>query len=78
MQIVSEYIPWSHKLNKILNRNSLKISYSCLPSIGKKILADSNKKFRGREIELRPSCVKHRRGADCPVFGGKCNLEDNI
>ena len=51
LKIVLESFPSSHKLHKIVNRNTLKLSYSCLPNIGSKILADASKKYKGRENE---------------------------
>ena len=78
LQIVSEAFPKSHKLNKILNRNTLKISYCCLPNVGSKILADAMNKYRGPKIDENTPCINHRGNKECPVVGGKCNLRNNV
>ena len=31
LKLISKHFPPQHKLHKILNRNSIKISYSCMP-----------------------------------------------
>ena len=75
--MISESFPKSHKLSKILNRNTTKISYSCLPNIGSKILADASNKYKGPTVDLNPPCIGHRNNL-CPVVGGKCNLKNNV
>ena len=88
IKIISESFPKSHKLHKIFNRNSIKISYCCLPNIGSKILSDTNKKYRGPENpdtnkkyrgpenpSLGKNCISHRNNTQCPVEENKCNLE---
>ena len=78
LQIVSESFPKSHKLNKILNRNTVKISYCCLPNVGSKILADAMNKYRGPKIDENTPCINHRGNKECPVVGGSCNLRNNV
>ena len=80
-RIVSETFPPSHKLRKIFNCNQVKMSYSCLPNIGAKILKDSNKKFFGasdNNMDNNKDCVGHRKGAQCPVVNNICNRKDNV
>ena len=83
LTIIDHCFPKSSKLSKILNRNSVKLSYSTLPSIGQKILSNSNSKIKlyldskNPPPEV-PKCVNHRGGNICPVEGNMCNLNDNI
>ena len=57
----------------------MKISYCCLPNIGSKILSDTNKKYKGPEVQnTGNNCVSHRNNSKCPVEGNKCNLRNNI
>ena len=37
------------------------------------------KKYKGetRSMDTQP-CINHRGGKDCPVYGNKCNLLDNV
>ena len=78
LKIVLECFPKSHKLSKICNRNTIKLSYSCLPNMGRKILADTNKKLKPEVDRVEKLCVGHRRGNDCPVVEKVCNRVDNI
>ena len=52
LKLVRRHYPKGHKLNKIFNKNTLKVSYSCmrnmssiLTSHNKKILADNERKY---------------------------------
>ena len=78
LSIVTECFPQGHKLKKIFNRNSLKVSYSCLPNIGTKILADTNKKYKPNLISTTPDCIQQRRNQECPIKNKVCNKGDNI
>ena len=55
-----------HKLHKIFNRNTVKISYSCLPNVGK-IISGQNKKKLGEETAPPPPCKCTLY--PCPVEG---------
>ena len=44
LDLVSKYFPKHHKLYPILNRNTIKISYSCTANI-KRIIQGHNKKY---------------------------------
>ena len=43
LQLVTKHFPRSHKLHKIFNRNTVKVSYSCMNNISK-IIKGHNKK----------------------------------
>ena len=51
LRIVDECFPKSPPLSKILNRQTLKLSYSCMPNMKTLISKSNNKKFR----EILPS-----------------------
>ena len=81
LQIVIECFPPSHKLRKIFNKNSVKLSYSCLPNVGSRILNGTNRKFSNvtsLNQDATKDCVGHRRGAGCPVSNGICNRNNNV
>ena len=42
LDLTDKYFPEVHKFHKLLNRNNLNVSYSCLPNI-KKIITSHNK-----------------------------------
>ena len=76
---MSESFPRSHRLYQICNRNTLKLSYCCLPNIGNKILGNTARKYSG-DVNAYPvnDCVGHRRGQTCPEITGICNRPNNI
>ena len=78
LRIVTEVFTSSHPLRKIFNKDSVKLSYSCLPNMGTKILANTNRKFLGKMETNLVDCIGHRRGATCPEQDGKCNRRDNV
>ena len=72
--IVDKYFPKNHPLNKIFNRHTLKLSYSCMPNM-KTIIASHNKQILSN-VATTPN-QKHdpncncRKKAECPL-DGKC------
>ena len=48
LKLINKHFPPQHKLHKILNRNSIKISYSCMPNM-KAIITGHNKKLLEKE-----------------------------
>ena len=58
LQLIKKHFPKEHKFHKILNRNTLKLSLSCMPSIKTKINAHN------REI-LRNTPSKNAKHCNC-------------
>lgn len=70
LKIVRECFPPGHKLHKILNKNTIKISYSTMPNMGE-IMASHNKRIlRSRGPEEKACNCKNKV---CP-FQNKCVL----
>jgi len=75
--IIEKSFPPNHKLNKIFNKNTIKISYCCTPNI-KSIISSHNHSLLAKETQSNnqePECncrTKH----NCPL-NGKC-LTRNI
>ena len=71
LNIVDKNFPRTHKFRKILNRNTLKVSYSCLPNMSV-IISSHNKKVLGEKqpatAEVQCNC---RVKVNCPL-DGKC------
>ena len=70
LKLIDKHFPRHHKLNKILNRNTVKISYSCLPNIGS-LISSHNKKIlrkieRTNERERNCNCMESE---NCPLNG---------
>ena len=76
LQLISKHFPKGHKLNKVFNRNNVKVSYSCMPNIAS-IINTHNKKVinRSDEVITTPGCNCRRR-EECPLRG-KC-LEKSV
>ena len=62
--LIDKHFPKGHVLNPIFNRNSVKISYSCLPNIRRIITKHNGKVLRGAEgAPPQCGCEPH----SCPV-----------
>ena len=74
LRLVDKSFPPGHPLRKIFNRNTLKVGYSCTPSI-EKIISSANKKLLAppKPEERSCSCPKDK---PCPL-GGQC-LSKNV
>ena len=66
---IDKHFPPHHKFAKLFNRSNVKVSYSCMPSMGAIIQAHNAKLLAPRDTDERTcSC---RRPTECPV-DGKC------
>ena len=63
----------SHALHKIFNRNTLKLSYSCMPNIGS-VISQHNKALLSRANQNSPSTTKtcNCRNKDACPLARKC------
>lgn len=76
LSIVKKSFPTDHPLHKLFNRNTLKLSYSCMPNM-KSMIDASNKKLTSQEstIKITKTC-NCRQPSNCPLQGN-C-LDRNI
>ena len=71
LQLIDKCFPPGHKLNKILNRNTIKISYSCMPNM-KQIISSHNRKIsepnepKGNTMTSKSKC-NCRVPNECPI-----------
>ena len=72
LRTVDECFPRGHVLRPIFNRNTVKISYSCMPNI-KNIVDAHNKKLlkRPNEATQQEKTCSCRKKEECPL-GNKC------
>ena len=63
----------SHKLRKICNRNTLKMSYSCMPNI-KSIISNHNKRILEESVTTEEKPCNCRDTSNCPM-NGRCNVK---
>ena len=69
LKILDEEFPENHVFHKIFNRNTVKISYSCMPNLKQKI--DGCNKSTLQKTTAPPilKACNCRRPADCPMAG---------
>ena len=75
MKLINKHFPKSNPLSKIINRNTVKISYRCSPNMGQIISSHNSKLLQGEKSSEERKC-NCRKNAICPL-GGKC-LEKNV
>ena len=78
LKILGKCSPVTNKLNKIFNRNTVKLSFSCMPNVKTTVEGNSKKILRNSkstaEAERKCSCPKN---AECPL-DGKCLSKDIV
>ncbi len=80
LAIIDKCFPPHHRLNKIFNRHTLKLSYSCMPNM-KTIISSHNKKLLSQKTQTpaptqQPKTCNCRKKKECPLEG-QC-LQTNV
>ena len=75
-KILDEEFPPENKLHKVFNRNTVKLSYSCMPSVSN-IIDGHNKSVIKNQTKTQPKLCNCRNKDKCPVEG-KCKEEEVI
>ena len=68
LKLINKHFPKKSKLNKIFNRNTVKISYSCMPNIAS-IIKAHNKQVSTSGTGTDPITCNCRRKYLCPLQG---------
>ena len=68
LKLISKHFPPQHKLHKILNRNSIKINYSCMPN-KKTIITSHNKKLLEKKSSQQSKPCNCKNKDICPLKG---------
>ena len=76
LSLIDQHFPNSHSLHKIFNRNTLKLSYSCMTNI-KTIISNHNKAQINKSDPTNDSNCNCRNSSMCPM-DGKCNDKNMI
>ena len=76
LSLIDQHFPNSHSLHKIFNRNTLKLSYSCMTNI-KTIISNHNKAQIKKSDPTHDSNCNCRNSSMCPM-DGKCNDQNMI
>ena len=74
LNLVDTCFPPTHPLHKIFNRNTLKVSYSCMPNMAQAISKHNFKVRRQNQVRVSPGCNCRRGVESCPL-GGTCLTE---
>ena len=78
MALIDKHLPNGHPLHSICNRSTLKVSYRCLPNVGR-VISKHNSKILNKTATTNPkpkpncNCRSSRKG-DCPM-PGECNTD---
>lgn len=76
LNLVNHHFPKGQQLNKILNRNTLKISYSCMDNIDK-ITKAHNNSINNHAKDQTPDQCNCRNKNDCPL-PNKCTIKNVV
>ena len=76
LKLLETHFPKENKLHKILNRNTVKLSYSCMKNV-KSIIQSHNAKIRNQEEKATAKKCTCRNKAKCPLQND-CNQKDVI
>ncbi len=68
LRLIAKHFPPRSKLSKIFNKNTLKVSYSCMPNMLSAIKAHNQKILKGKEEEKDKPC-NCRNKDKCPLRG---------
>ena len=68
LKLINKHFPPQHKFHKILNRNNIKISYSCMPNM-KAIITGDNKKLLEKKSSQQSKQCKCKNKDICPLKG---------
>ena len=69
LNLVDTCFPPSHPLSKIINRNTVKISYRCMPNMGQVIAKHNHKVAKQQVQQPLPKCNCRGGTSKCPVNG---------
>ena len=79
ISLIDRCFPTGHKLRKIFNRNTIKLSYSCMPNV-KQIIDSYNKNILKKAVQPQGTTTKTcncRRTDECPLKG-ECLLKEVV
>ena len=77
LKLIDKHFPRGHPLHKVLNRNTVKVSYRTTPNIKKLIAAHNSKILRNFETEKNPQKTCNCQKMVCPL-NGECLTESLV
>ena len=76
LNLIDKNFPKENELHKICNRNTLKLSYSCMDNM-ETIIKAHNSKIINKDHNKTPETCNCRKKEDCPL-PGKCTIQNVI
>ena len=70
LKLIDKNFPPNHPLAKIVNRNTVKISYRCMPNMKKAIAGHNFQAQKEEEEPVQYGCNCSGRIGPCPLEGG--------
>ena len=79
LKLVDKNFPPGHPLAKLINRNTIKISYRCMPNMKMAISRHNHRvqKAVEEQVQAEPGCNCNGRCGPCPLQGG-CLVESVV
>ena len=78
IDLIKKHFPPHHKLHKILNKNTVKVSYSCMPSVSSYISGHNVSTLdKFRETNVSPRTCNCANPDRCPL-GGNCLVRATV
>ena len=68
MKLVNKHFPRHHKYYKLINRNNIKLSYSCMPNMNSVIRKHNSKIMKNPASSTTKTCNCHQK-SDCLMDG---------
>ena len=67
-RLINKHFPPEHKFHKIFNKNTLKLSYSCMPNL-KNLINSHNQNMLRDQPQSTPKTCNCLKKEDCPMNG---------
>ena len=71
LRLIDKHFPKTSKLHKIFNRNTVKVSYSCMPNVKSTISSHNNRVLKKNNVATTNITCNCRDKIHCPLEG-KC------
>ena len=68
LNLIDKHFPTNHKLAKVINRDNVKVSYSCLPNVASAIQAHNTKVLSDEPPTVAAKCNCRNKNS-CPLGG---------
>ena len=70
LQLLDKHFPPNHKFHRIFNRNTVKVSYGCMPNVGSIISSHNKSVLEDKKTLERGTCnCRQQNRMNCPLNG---------